>query len=131
MHRSLGVHHSKVRSLTLDQWEPEILKVMAELGNTIVNRAYQANVDPDVVRASPNCSNAVREMWIKTKYVERKFVKQLPVSSTDHSSRPTLCKKWTVRRRRRSRRPQSRDGRSSQWTHIGASIEPGIAHPVS
>ncbi|XP_034243344.1 arf-GAP with coiled-coil, ANK repeat and PH domain-containing protein 2 isoform X2 [Thrips palmi] len=125
VHRSLGVHHSKVRSLTLDQWEPEILKVMAELGNTIVNRAYQANVDPDIIRASPNCSNAVRELWIKTKYVERKFVKQLPVSPTDHSSRPTLVKKWTVRRRRRSRRPQSRDRKSRQQTSIAASIEPG------
>ncbi len=27
MHRSLGVHFSKVRSLTLDTWEPELLKV--------------------------------------------------------------------------------------------------------
>lgn len=25
--RSLGVHFSKVRSLTLDTWEPELLKV--------------------------------------------------------------------------------------------------------
>lgn len=25
--RSLGVHNSKVRSLTLDSWEPELLKV--------------------------------------------------------------------------------------------------------
>lgn len=28
--RSLGVHCSKVRSLTLDSWEPELLKVRAE-----------------------------------------------------------------------------------------------------
>ena len=26
--RSLGVHCSKVRSLTLDSWEPELLKVL-------------------------------------------------------------------------------------------------------
>ncbi|KAG7294825.1 hypothetical protein JYU34_022805, partial [Plutella xylostella] len=26
IHRSLGVHHSKVRSLTLDDWEPDIIK---------------------------------------------------------------------------------------------------------
>ncbi|RLV82427.1 hypothetical protein DV515_00016659, partial [Chloebia gouldiae] len=29
IHRSLGVHCSKVRSLTLDSWEPELLKVSA------------------------------------------------------------------------------------------------------
>ena len=56
VHRSLGVHYSKVRSLTLDAWEPEILKVMAELGNVIVNKVYEANVPEDFVRATPNCS---------------------------------------------------------------------------
>uniref|UniRef100_A0A8C2XDH2 Arf-GAP with coiled-coil, ANK repeat and PH domain-containing protein n=1 Tax=Cyclopterus lumpus TaxID=8103 RepID=A0A8C2XDH2_CYCLU len=30
IHRSLGVHFSKVRSLTLDSWEPELLKVREE-----------------------------------------------------------------------------------------------------
>lgn len=33
--RSLGVHCSKVRSLTLDSWEPELLKVMFVLGVSI------------------------------------------------------------------------------------------------
>ena len=120
------MHYSKVRSLTLDQWEPEILKVMAELGNAIVNRAYQANVDPNFIRATPNCSSAVRENWIKAKYVERKFVKQLPVSPSDQrSSRPTLGKKWTVRRLRR--RPQSRDSRVARQTQVfSPSVEPGM-----
>ena len=44
VHRSMGVHVSKVRSITLDAWEPEILKVMAELGNSIVNKIYEAQV---------------------------------------------------------------------------------------
>ncbi len=48
---------SKVRSVTLDAWEPELLKVMIELGNTIVNRAYEANVDESVAkRATPQCN---------------------------------------------------------------------------
>ena len=41
VYRSLGVHISKVRSITLDSWEPEVLKVMAELGNTAVNSIYE------------------------------------------------------------------------------------------
>lgn len=56
VHRSLGVHYSKVRSLTLDDWEPEIVKVMAELGNTIVNKVYEAVVPTDSIRATPKCS---------------------------------------------------------------------------
>lgn len=56
VHRSLGVHYSKVRSLTLDDWEPEIIKVMVELGNTIVKKIYEAHVPEDCVRARPDCS---------------------------------------------------------------------------
>lgn len=56
VHRSLGVHYSKVRSLTLDAWEPEILKVMAELGNTVVNNVYEANVDGNATHATSQCS---------------------------------------------------------------------------
>lgn len=66
MHRSLGVHYSKVRSLTLDDWEPEILKVMAELGNTVVNNVYEAlPIPPDIVRATPKCSGYVKANRIR------------------------------------------------------------------
>lgn len=55
VHRSLGVHYSKVRSLTLDDWEPEILKVLAEVGNSVVNEVYEYNVPNTVTRASAKC----------------------------------------------------------------------------
>jgi Arf-GAP/coiled-coil/ANK repeat/PH domain-containing protein len=43
--------------MTLDSWEPELLKVMAELGNTVVNRIYESNVDETIAaRATPQCS---------------------------------------------------------------------------
>lgn len=84
VHRSLGVHHSKVRSLTLDAWEPEIIKVMMELGNRIVNRVYEARVDDSVQRATDNCDDCVRETWIKAKYVEKRFV--LPIMDTTNSA---------------------------------------------
>ncbi|GAB1300185.1 Arf-GAP with coiled-coil, ANK repeat and PH domain-containing protein 2 [Apodemus speciosus] len=45
IHRSLGVHFSKVRSLTLDTWEPELLKLMCELGNDVINRVYEAKLE--------------------------------------------------------------------------------------
>merc|ERR1719381_256231 len=44
IHRSLGVHISKVRAIRLDVWEPEILKVIAELGNSIVNKTLEGNI---------------------------------------------------------------------------------------
>ena len=64
VHRGLGVYVSKVRSLTLDEFEPEILKVMAELGNTIVNRSYEANVNEVIAtRAKPTSDKVERENW--------------------------------------------------------------------
>ncbi|XP_024939571.1 arf-GAP with coiled-coil, ANK repeat and PH domain-containing protein 2 isoform X2 [Cephus cinctus] len=111
VHRSLGVHYSKVRSLTLDDWEPEILKVMAELGNTVVNNVYEAlPIPPDITRATAKCNANIREAWIKAKYVDRKFVKPLSsVKNADqHTSRESMhFRKWSVRKLRR--RPRSRD----------------------
>ena len=42
--RSFGVRKSKVRSLNLDEWEPEHVKIMTELGNEIVNSIYEADI---------------------------------------------------------------------------------------
>lgn len=83
IHRSLGVHFSKVRSLTLDSWEPELVKLMCELGNRALNRIYEARVDEmGVKRPQPGCSRAQREDWIRAKYVEKKFVTRLPGGGT-------------------------------------------------
>uniref|UniRef100_A0A8C1FX83 Arf-GAP with coiled-coil, ANK repeat and PH domain-containing protein n=1 Tax=Cyprinus carpio TaxID=7962 RepID=A0A8C1FX83_CYPCA len=50
IHRSLGVHFSKVRSLTLDSWEPELVKLMCELGNTAINKIYEARIDEITIK---------------------------------------------------------------------------------
>ncbi|XP_064461329.1 arf-GAP with coiled-coil, ANK repeat and PH domain-containing protein 2-like [Ornithodoros turicata] len=108
IHRSLGVHVSKVRSLTLDSWEPEILKVMAELGNLVINKIYEAHVDESVAaRATPDCSRAVREAWIKAKYVQKAFVKPLLGSSaclTPERVPHEIPRRWSVRKIHRRRR---------------------------
>lgn len=130
VHRSLGVHHSKVRSLTLDAWEPEIIKVMMELGNQVVNKVYEARYteyDEDetnerVHRATDGCEIGVREAWIKAKYVDRRFV--LPIinarnirrekgdaNDTNGGGTSASAKRWSVRRLRR--RPTSRNRASA------------------
>ena len=98
VHRSLGVHISKVRSLTLDAWEPEILKVMAELGNTISNKIYEANVHEVIAaRARSSSAGEVRENWIKAKYVAKAFIRD----EIFDPEKATPIRKWTVRRLRR------------------------------
>ncbi|KAM6032573.1 LOW QUALITY PROTEIN: arf-GAP with coiled-coil, ANK repeat and PH domain-containing protein 1-like, partial [Chlamydotis macqueenii] len=84
-----GVHFSKVRSLTLDSWEPELVKLMCELGNSALNRIYEARVEEmGVKRPPPPCSRAQREDWILAKYVEKKFISRLPGGAGPPVPRP-------------------------------------------
>ncbi|XP_032472006.1 arf-GAP with coiled-coil, ANK repeat and PH domain-containing protein 1 isoform X3 [Phocoena sinus] len=77
--KSLGVHFSKVRSLTLDSWEPELVKLMCELGNVVMNQIYEARVEAMAVKKpGPSCSRQEKEAWIHAKYVEKKFLTKLP-----------------------------------------------------
>uniref|UniRef100_A0A672S5A6 Arf-GAP with coiled-coil, ANK repeat and PH domain-containing protein n=1 Tax=Sinocyclocheilus grahami TaxID=75366 RepID=A0A672S5A6_SINGR len=78
IHRSLGVHFSKVRSLTLDSWEPELLKLMCELGNGVINNIYEARREELGARKpQPGDPRHEVEAYIKAKYVERRFVQRL------------------------------------------------------
>uniref|UniRef100_A0A8C8VKB2 Arf-GAP with coiled-coil, ANK repeat and PH domain-containing protein n=1 Tax=Pelusios castaneus TaxID=367368 RepID=A0A8C8VKB2_9SAUR len=83
IHRSLGVHFSKVRSLTLDTWEPELLKLMCELGNDVINRIYEAKVERmGIKKPQPGSQRQEKEAYIRAKYVERKFVERQPASAS-------------------------------------------------
>ncbi|XP_043846883.1 arf-GAP with coiled-coil, ANK repeat and PH domain-containing protein 2 isoform X2 [Dromiciops gliroides] len=82
IHRSLGVHFSKVRSLTLDTWEPELLKLMCELGNDVMNRVYEARIEKMGIKKPQPGQRQEKEAYIKAKYVERKFVDKDSVSSS-------------------------------------------------
>uniref|UniRef100_A0A8D3C8P5 Arf-GAP with coiled-coil, ANK repeat and PH domain-containing protein n=1 Tax=Scophthalmus maximus TaxID=52904 RepID=A0A8D3C8P5_SCOMX len=83
IHRSLGVHLSKVRSLTLDSWEAEQLKLFCVLGNDVMNRIYEARCSEEgLVKPTSDSSRelvfllrAEKETWIKEKYVEKRFVR--------------------------------------------------------
>ena len=107
VHRSLGVHFSKVRGLTLDTWEPEILRVMMELGNEVVNKVYEATYDDlmsDIERATENCDDEVRKKWIIAKYTEKKFVLPLSDSKKTELLPPNLFPsptKWSIKKYRR------------------------------
>merc|ERR1712141_148024 len=115
VHRGLGVHVSKVRSIGLDGFEPEILKVMAELGNEIVNRIYEANVVELIApRANPNSTSAERENWIRAKYIARAFIRN---DALDGKLCDSIAKnkKWTVRRlRRRARTSRTTKNKGSE-----------------
>ncbi|XP_061916695.1 BAR_ACAPs and ArfGap_ACAP domain-containing protein isoform X2 [Entelurus aequoreus] len=77
IHRSLGVHLSKVRSLTLDSWEAEQLKLLCILGNDVVNEIYEARCsEGGRVKPTKDSPRAEKEAWIRDKYVEKTFVRR-------------------------------------------------------
>ncbi|XP_034712138.1 arf-GAP with coiled-coil, ANK repeat and PH domain-containing protein 1 [Etheostoma cragini] len=102
IHRSLGVHFSKVRSLTLDSWEPELIKLMCELGNTVINRIYEARIDEITIK-KPHASSprGDKELWIRSKYVEKKFIQKLPGTGN------TLLRRSSAKRNRAATQDRS------------------------
>uniref|UniRef100_U3F977 Arf-GAP with coiled-coil, ANK repeat and PH domain-containing protein n=1 Tax=Micrurus fulvius TaxID=8637 RepID=U3F977_MICFL len=95
IHRSLGVHFSKVRSLTLDTWEPELLKLMCELGNSVINRVYEANREKmGAKKPHPGSQRQEKEEYIRAKYVDRRFV-----SPADPGGKPAPIPSQEVKKR--------------------------------
>ncbi|KAG8124612.1 hypothetical protein E2320_019846, partial [Naja naja] len=43
IHRNLGTHLSRVRSLDLDDWPVELIKVMSSIGNELANSIWEEN----------------------------------------------------------------------------------------
>ncbi|KAF7839406.1 ADP-ribosylation factor GTPase-activating protein AGD3 [Senna tora] len=101
VHRNLGVHISKVRSLTLDVkvWEPSVISLFQSLGNTFANTVWEEllqsrsafQIDlvptglnksdkPQVLFISKPCQSdslSVKEKFIHAKYAEKLFVLKL------------------------------------------------------
>ncbi|KAG5605382.1 hypothetical protein H5410_026874 [Solanum commersonii] len=97
VHRNLGVHISKVRSLTLDVkvWEPSVIALFQSLGNTFANSvweeslqargAFQVNVSAArsdkqqqlyISKPSPADPISTKEKFIHAKYADKSFVRR-------------------------------------------------------
>ncbi|KAI0021476.1 centaurin beta [Xylariomycetidae sp. FL0641] len=81
IHRSLGTHISKVRSLTLDitSFTPDIIELLLLVGNRVSNMIWEARLDP-TLKPSPQATREQRLRFITAKYVDRAFVE--PISAT-------------------------------------------------
>ncbi|KAK1079831.1 hypothetical protein LTR33_006064 [Friedmanniomyces endolithicus] len=75
IHRSLGTHISKVRSLTLDThaFTPDIIEVMLLIGNRVSNMIWEAKLDR-FLKPSPQSTREQRLHFITAKYAERTYV---------------------------------------------------------
>ncbi|XVE74526.1 hypothetical protein DITRI_Ditri12bG0023900 [Diplodiscus trichospermus] len=86
VHRNLGVHISKVRSLTLDVkvWEPSIVELFCALGNSYCNSVWEGSLlENERVDESNAISTSIRKPFAKDafsdkeKYIHAKYVDKL------------------------------------------------------
>uniref|UniRef100_A0A0X3NWQ2 Arf-GAP with GTPase, ANK repeat and PH domain-containing protein 1 n=1 Tax=Schistocephalus solidus TaxID=70667 RepID=A0A0X3NWQ2_SCHSO len=81
VHRQLGTHISRVRSLHLDDWTNEAIAVMRAIGNTLANSVWEAAVPLNAGnrrKPDPHSSREEKETWIRAKYEHREFLPPLP-----------------------------------------------------
>jgi len=68
LHRNLGTHISKVKSLTLDAWKAEEIEHMKGIGNNRANEMWEANVPPDVIKPTIDSPINLKQEWVVAKY---------------------------------------------------------------
>ncbi|XP_053979151.1 stromal membrane-associated protein 1 [Hylaeus volcanicus] len=71
IHRNLGVHISKVKSVNLDTWTPEQVVSLQQMGNSRARAVYEANI-PDSFRRPQTDSSL--ESFIRAKYEHKKYI---------------------------------------------------------
>jgi len=78
IHRSIGTHVTKVKSISLDSWEESQIAVMRKVGNTNGRRIWEATMSESVQRERPNenASSSVLDHWIRAKYERKMYFSQ-------------------------------------------------------
>ncbi|XP_036811036.1 arf-GAP with SH3 domain, ANK repeat and PH domain-containing protein 3 isoform X1 [Oncorhynchus mykiss] len=74
IHRELGVHYSRIQSLTLDMLSTSELLLAVSIGNTRFNDIMEANLPNDSIKPLPQSDMNARKEYIVAKYVDRRYV---------------------------------------------------------
>ncbi|XP_045416293.1 arf-GAP with GTPase, ANK repeat and PH domain-containing protein 1 isoform X2 [Lemur catta] len=77
IHRNLGTHLSRVRSLDLDDWPIELIKVMSSIGNELANSVWEEG-SQGRTKPSLDSTREEKERWIRAKYEQKLFLAPLP-----------------------------------------------------
>ncbi|KAI8385687.1 hypothetical protein BD560DRAFT_443716 [Blakeslea trispora] len=90
IHRSLGTHVSKVRSLTLDSasFTPDIIQLLLSIGNAKSNEIWEAQLVSRQVITKPTATDT-RD--IKLKYIQQKYLDRILVKHTTVDPMHLLC----------------------------------------
>ena len=85
LHRQLGSHVSKVRSLQLDTWPPHHAQLLARVGNTRANSLWEHAL-PEGDKIGPAASTQQRRAFIEAKYQQRRWIPAPDSSPPDLAS---------------------------------------------
>lgn len=97
IHRSLGTHISKIRSLTLDihSFTTDIVEVLLLVGNRVSNMVWEATLN-QAQKPPPTANRDTRLKFITSKYVERAFVAPIATYSSPEETLLTSIKRNDV-----------------------------------
>uniref|UniRef100_A0A4W6CGC7 Arf-GAP with GTPase, ANK repeat and PH domain-containing protein 3 n=1 Tax=Lates calcarifer TaxID=8187 RepID=A0A4W6CGC7_LATCA len=79
IHRNLGTHLSRVRSLDLDDWPVELSMVMTAIGNAMANSVWEGALE-SYTKPGSDSTREEKERWIRAKYEQKLFLVGLPQS---------------------------------------------------
>ncbi|XP_031721109.1 arfGAP with GTPase domain, ankyrin repeat and PH domain 3 isoform X1 [Anarrhichthys ocellatus] len=79
IHRNLGTHLSRVRSLDLDDWPVELSMVMTAIGNSMANSVWEGELE-GYTKPGSDSTREEKERWIRAKYEQKVFLVGLPQS---------------------------------------------------
>lgn len=113
IHRNLGVHISRVKSVNLDSWTPEQISMMQQMGNSVAKSVYEANLPPNF--PVPQTDSAL-EALIRAKYEYKKYIAKdwsPPIPKVQSSVTEPIKKEKKHRNRSLpSRKPEANSARS-------------------
>ena len=75
IHRKLGSHVTKVRSLSLDTWTEVNVRILELLGNERVNSVLEEDLEyTTTTKPAPTATRREKEKYIEEKYIEKAFM---------------------------------------------------------
>uniref|UniRef100_A0A0C9QX87 Smap1_0 protein n=1 Tax=Fopius arisanus TaxID=64838 RepID=A0A0C9QX87_9HYME len=115
IHRNLGVHISKVKSVNLDTWTPEQVVSLQQMGNSRARAVYEANLPDTFRRPQTDCS---LESFIRAKYEHKKYIAREWVP-------PTLPKvNWDKELDEEAERQRRRKKEGNKSSNIQSTLPP-------
>ncbi|EPY86105.1 hypothetical protein CB1_000327010 [Camelus ferus] len=95
IHRNLGTHLSRVRSLDLDDWPIELIKVMSSIGNELANSVWEESSQG---RTKPSL-DSTREATLSLQQPAAKYTGKCSLSRAELWERRVQARRWLVQGR--------------------------------